>query len=122
MTTIQSGILHDAPALARYLTFPLDDPKLATAALWLWLRGELLHRGREIEKALSPAFGLDRVIDAFRYARGRDLSGNEDGTESPAREAAIAAAIVQGQGTGLDGGSFVAVQQWRVLSPMGSAS
>ena len=168
MMTIQTGILQDVPALARYLTFQLDDPKLAAAALsrlralidpaqtvvgvglsladalkreipglkafpawsgrgldvpatpaalWLWLRGEdrgeLLHRGREIEKALSPAFGLDRVIDAFRYAGGRDLSGYEDGTENPAGEAAIAAAIAQGRGAGLDGGSFVAVQQWR---------
>jgi putative iron-dependent peroxidase len=86
------------------------------AALWCWLRGddrgELLHRSRDLEQALAPALGLDRVVDAFQYGSGRDLTGYEDGTENPSGEAAAAAALVTGQGEGLDGASFVAVQQW----------
>ncbi|MDH5392403.1 MAG: Dyp-type peroxidase [Gammaproteobacteria bacterium] len=86
------------------------------AALWCWLRGddrgELLHRSLQIEELLAPAFVLNDVIDSFMYDQSRDLSGYEDGTENPQGDEAIAAAIVQGQGAGLDGGSFVAVQQW----------
>ena len=85
-------------------------------ALWCWLRGDdrgvLVHRSRMIEKALSGAFRVCQVIDAFRYGSGRDLTGYEDGTENPRDDAAIDAAIVRGQGAGFDGGSFVAVQQW----------
>lgn len=86
------------------------------AALWVWLRGtdrgELFHRAREIELTLLPALVLNEVIDAFRYGDGLDISGYEDGTENPKDDEAIAAAIVQGQGAGMDGSSFVAVQQW----------
>ena len=85
-------------------------------ALWCWLRGddrgELLHRARRINNALAPAFRLERVIDAFTYGAGRDLTGYEDGTENPKAERASEVAIVRGQGGGLDGSSFVAVQQW----------
>ncbi|MCF8199534.1 MAG: Dyp-type peroxidase [Sulfuritalea sp.] len=84
--------------------------------LWCWLRGddrgELMHRARGIEKALSGAFRLQQTIDAFQYGSGRDLTGYEDGTENPKAEAAYKSAFVQGQGRGLDGASFVAVQQW----------
>jgi putative iron-dependent peroxidase len=52
------------------------------------------------------------VVDGFQYDTGRDLTGFEDGTENPQGEKAIAAGIVQGKGEGLDGSSFVAVQQW----------
>lgn len=86
------------------------------ATVWCWLRGkdrgEIYHRSRAIEFALAPAFDLDEVIDSFSFDRVRDLSGYEDGTENPTGEEAIGAAIVQGQGAGLDGSSFVAVQQW----------
>ena len=86
------------------------------AALWCWLRGddrgELLHRSRSIQRAVSPAFSSDSVIDAFQYGASRDLTGYEDGTENPKEKKAIEAGIVQGQGEGLDGSSFVAVQQW----------
>lgn len=85
-------------------------------ALWCWLRGddrgELIHRSRRIEKALGAAFRVCQAVDAFRHGSGRDLSGYEDGTENPQDDAALAAAIVRGQGSGLDGASFVAVQQW----------
>lgn len=86
------------------------------AALWFWLRGndrgEIYHRSRQIELMLAPAFTLDDVLDSFRYDENRDLSGYEDGTENPEGDDAIAAAIVQDHGAGLDGSSFVAVQQW----------
>lgn len=86
------------------------------SALWCWLRGddrgELFHRSRDIETLLSPAFVLDDALDSFQYDANRDLSGYEDGTENPEAEEAIKAAVVQGQGAGLDGSSYVAVQQW----------
>ena len=84
-------------------------------ALWCWLRGaaqgELVLQARAIEKALAPAFHLDRVLDGFRHGdpaaeHGRDLTGFEDGTENPEGAEAVAAALQQ------DGSSFVAVQQW----------
>jgi putative iron-dependent peroxidase len=86
------------------------------AALWCWLRGthrgELVNRSRAIQHALAPGFRLDGAIDAFRHGTGRDLTGYEDGTENPKNKKAVAAAIVGGMGAGLDGASFVAVQQW----------
>ncbi len=85
-------------------------------ALWCWLRGddrgELLHRTRHIHDVLAPAFRLERVVDAFTYGSGRDLTGYEDGTENPKDERASEIAFVRGHGEGLDGSSFVAVQQW----------
>lgn len=85
-------------------------------ALWCWLRGddrgELLHRSRALQSSLSPAFCSDKVIDAFQYGPGLDLTGYEDGTENPEGEKAQEAAVVNGLGPSLDGSSFVAVQQW----------
>ena len=93
----------------------LDIPSTQTA-LWCWLRGtdrgELFHQSRLIEALLMPAFSLNECIDAFSFDQVRDLSGYEDGTENPQGNEAIEAAIVHGQGDGLDGSSFVAVQQW----------
>ena len=86
-------------------------------ALWLWLlgddRGELLHRSQKIETALASAFNVLQVTEGFRYGSDRDLTGYEDGTENPVDEAAVEAAIVANAGPGLDGGCFVAVQQWQ---------
>jgi putative iron-dependent peroxidase len=86
------------------------------AALWCWLRGaergELLQRSRAITHALAPAFALVSAIDAFRHGAGRDLTGYEDGTENPKNKKAVAAAIAFRMGAGLDGASYVAVQQW----------
>jgi porphyrinogen peroxidase len=89
--------------------------------LWCWLRGadlgDLLHVTRKVQKALAPAFAVRHVLDAFRHAwseggHGRDLTGFEDGTENPEGNAAEAAALARGLGEGLDGASYVAVQQW----------
>jgi len=93
----------------------IDIPS-TPSALWCWLkgtdRGELYHESRELMALLEPAFVLDDVIDAFKFKDSRDLSGYEDGTENPVGDDAVASAIVTGQGKGLDGSSFVAVQQW----------
>jgi putative iron-dependent peroxidase len=91
------------------------------AALLCWLRGsdlgELVLQTRLVKQALSPALKLSHVVDGFRHGQGpnghgRDLTGYEDGTENPEGQAAVEAALVQGAGPGLDGGSFMAVQQW----------
>jgi putative iron-dependent peroxidase len=93
----------------------IDIPSTPTA-LWCWLRGndrgEIFHRSRQIENMLAPGFVVTNVIESFQYDANRDLSGYEDGTENPVGDEAIQAAIVQNQGAGLDGSSFVAVQQW----------
>ena len=86
------------------------------ASLFCWLRaedrGELMHLTRYLEYLLSDTFVLDQVVDAFRYGTGLDLTGYEDGTENPEGDEAVDAAIVKNAGSGLDGSSFVAVQQW----------
>lgn len=98
-----------------YSSAGIDIPS-TPCALWLWLRGvdrgELFHRSRKLELLLEPAFELTDVIDSFKYSENRDLSGYIDGTENPQDDEAIKTAIVSGQGEGLDGSSFVAVQQW----------
>ena len=89
--------------------------------LWCWVRGDdlgdLLHLTRKVQQALAPAFVIRHVVDAFRHqlgesGHGRDLTGYEDGTENPSGEAAEEAAFATGMGDGLDGSSYVAVQQW----------
>jgi putative iron-dependent peroxidase len=88
--------------------------------LWCWIRGddlgELLHLTRKVQKAMAPAFVVRHVVDAFRHGwsgtHGRDLTGYEDGTENPVGEAAVGAAFARGAGEGIDGSSYVAVQQW----------
>ena len=96
-------------------TAPGLSIEIAPEVLWLWLRGndrgELLHRSRRITGALSPAFVLHDIVDAFKHGEGRDLSGFEDGTENPTGDAAADAAIV-GNGP-LAGSSFVATQRWQ---------
>jgi putative iron-dependent peroxidase len=87
-----------------------------SSALWCWLRGSdrgaLLHASRKVVAAVLSAFDPETVIDGFKYDTGRDLTGYVDGTENPKGKKAFQAAIVQGQGAGIDGSSFVAVQQW----------
>jgi putative iron-dependent peroxidase len=92
------------------------DVPSTPAALWCWLRGEdrgeIVLRAREAEKILAPAFETSGVIDAFRYGRGLDLTGYEDGTENPKGKKAVKAAIAEDRRAGFGGASFVAVQQW----------
>jgi putative iron-dependent peroxidase len=93
-----------------------------SVALLCWLRGDdmgdLVLQTRLVKQALSPALRLSKVVDAFRHGRGPnghglDLTGFEDGTENPQGDAAEHAALVQDAGAGLDGTSFMAVQQWQ---------
>lgn len=102
-------------AFPSYTGSGFDVPS-TPASLWIWLRGddrgELLHQSLEIQQILADSFELQNAIDAFQYKDSRDLSGYIDGTENPQGEDAINAAIVQDSGEGLDGSSFVAVQQW----------
>ncbi|MCK9260734.1 MAG: Dyp-type peroxidase [Azoarcus sp.] len=86
-------------------------------AMWCWLRGEdrgeLLHRTRAIEAAVSPALALVLATDTFCYDNGRDLTGYEDGTENPkGDEALVAAFAADDAAPGEAGGSYVAVQHW----------
>jgi putative iron-dependent peroxidase len=74
--------------------------------------GETLLSARALRERLGDAFVVEEEVLAFKYADGRDLSGYLDGTENPQAERAVAAALVSGQGPGLDGGSYVAVQRW----------
>lgn len=105
--------LHDFPARSGAGIGVPATP----AALWCWLRGddrgELVHRTRAIEAAVTPALRLESLIEAFQYGASRDLTGYEDGTENPQGVDAVVAATVAGAGPGRDGASFVAVQQWQ---------
>lgn len=92
------------------------------SALCCWVsgadQGELIHVTRQLDKALAPAFKPEALIDAFRHGQGpnghgRDLTGYEDGTENPDGDEALEAAVLQGAGEGLDGSSFMVVQQWQ---------
>jgi putative iron-dependent peroxidase len=84
-------------------------------SLWIWLRdenrGDLIHATRRLSALLGNAFELTQVIDGFSHG-GRDLTGYEDGTENPKGDEAVAAALVAQRGSGLNGSSYVAVQQW----------
>ncbi|AYH44074.1 Dyp-type peroxidase [Azoarcus sp. DN11] len=86
-------------------------------ALWCWLRGEdrgeLLHRSRHIEAAVAPALRLVLATDAFRYGKGLDLTGYEDGTENPEGDEAVAVAFASTGPKECRGGSFAAVQHWQ---------
>ena len=123
--------LRRFPALRTAGEEGITIPSTQTA-LWCWLRadalagakadsqhsaqgdaGDLLHRGRHLERLLAPAFVLDQALGVFRHGGGRDLTGYEDGTENPQGDAARAAAFVQDGGAGMKVGSFAAFQQWQ---------
>jgi putative iron-dependent peroxidase len=110
--------LHEVPDFSRGEVQVPPTP----GTLWCWLRGsdlgDLLHVTRKVQKALAPAFRVERAVDGFRHAWqesgfGRDLTGFEDGTENPKGEEAEEAAFAHGLGEGVDGSSYVAVQQWQ---------
>ncbi len=115
---VAAALGREIPNLRGFPQLPQARPAIPVTqrALWLWLRGddpgELLRRGHALTALAAPAFELVQAIDSFRYGDFLDLSGYEDGTENPQDEAAIEAAIAQGYGSGIDGSSFAAVQQW----------
>jgi putative iron-dependent peroxidase len=113
----------DIPNLHEFPEFSRAGVKVPATpgTLWCWMRGsdlgDLLHVTRKVQKALAPAFQVRHALDAFRHAwkeggHGHDLTGFEDGTENPVGDAAEEAAFAHGLGEGLDGSSYVAVQQW----------
>ncbi len=95
---------------------PGFDVPATPAALWVWLRGddlgEAVHAARRLTDAIADDFELVSAVDAFMFRDGRDLSGYVDGTENPVGDRALEVAIVQGRGPGIEGSSFVAVQEW----------
>jgi putative iron-dependent peroxidase len=102
-------------------TFPaLSGPAGAIpstqAALLLHARsddhGGTLRAMRRALAGLGDGVRIEEDVAAFKHGTGRDLSGYEDGTENPKDDAAVAAAVVSGEGAGRDGASFVAVQRW----------
>lgn len=110
-----------ATAVPGLTSFPIFEDALVEVPathsdLWCWLRGddrgELVHRTHKLVNLLADGFICDQIIDGFRYDIGRDLTGYEDGTENPVDDEAVKYAIVAGAGVGMDGSSFVAVQQW----------
>ena len=122
-------VIGFGPGLAQALEHPVDGlrpfPGLSgpgcaapstQADLWCWVRGadrgKILHAAHAFTASVSAAFRCDRIVNGFKYDRGLDLTGYEDGTENPTGDDAVAAAIVQGASGGTDGSSFVAVQQW----------
>ena len=112
----------EVPGLHEFPDFSGHGVKVPSTpgTLWCWIRGDdlgdLLHLTRKVQRALAPAFAIRHVVDAFRHAwsgtHGRDITGYEDGTENPEGQAALEAALAQGVGAGVDGSSYVAVQQW----------
>lgn len=121
--SLMAALGAEVPGLHEFPDFSGHGVKVPSTpgTLWCWVRGDdlgdLLHLTRKVQRALAPEFAVRHVVDAFRHAlgesgHGRDLTGFEDGTENPVGEAAEEAAFVHGLGEGLDGASFVAVQQW----------
>ena len=117
----QSLVQHLKSSIKDLKTFPVHavngiDIPSTPVALCCWIRGndrgELLHQTRKLKTLLEPAFKCEKVIDAFQYGESLDLTGYVDGTENPQDDDAINAAIVQNSGFGLDGSSFLAIQQW----------
>jgi putative iron-dependent peroxidase len=120
--SLVSALGAQVPGLHEFPDFSGPGVKVPSTpgTLWCWVRGDdlgdLLMLTRKVQKALAPAFAVRHVVDAFRHSwsgtHGRDLTGYEDGTENPEGEAALEAAFARGAGEGVDGSSFVAVQQW----------
>jgi len=121
--SLAKALGSDIPGLHEFPEFSRESIKVPVTpgTLWCWMRGsdlgDLLHVTRKVQKALAPAFRVRHAVDAFRHGyreggHGHDLTGFEDGTENPTGDKAEEAAFVHGLGEGLDGCSFVAVQQW----------
>ncbi len=112
------GLGHSIAGLRPFpsLSGPGCEIPSTQADIWCWIRGSdrgrITHTARAVSHLLQPAFRRERLVDGFKYDQGLDLTGYVDGTENPEGDAAIAAAIVEGAGAGLDGSSFVATQQW----------
>jgi len=92
-------------------TFPSTQ-----GALWIGLTGDdpgaVLLGARRTLAALGDGLRVEEDVATFKYADGRDLTQYEDGTENPKDDQARQVALTEGQGPGLDQGSFVAIQRY----------
>ncbi|AIL33221.1 Dyp-type peroxidase [Basilea psittacipulmonis] len=113
----------EIPGFRPFPVYPnaLVDAPIVPAAVWIWLRdddqGNLVRLAHKIKTQLKPVFILKNEVPAFMHHEqgttdNRDLSGYIDGTENPQGDDAKAAAVLSGLGAGLDGSTFMAVQQW----------
>jgi len=117
----RSSILAMGREVPGLKTFPVFDQARVELpatpyALWCWLRGEdrgeLFLRSLRLNACLAGAYQAEFVMDSFQFGQSQDLTGFEDGTENPSGDEALAAAFVQDPSPGLEGSSYVAVQQW----------
>jgi len=117
-TSVIENLKTTIPGLSMFPTFETAQVEVPStnADLWCWLRGDdrgaLVHQTHKLVKWLADGFICEQIIDGFRYDIGRDLTGYEDGTENPTDDEAVKTAILASAGEGLNGSSFVAVQQW----------
>lgn len=105
--------MRSFPLELRSTSATTEDP-----ILLCWLRGsspgQLVVDSHRLARRLAPEFQLRKVVDAFKFDVGRDLTGYEDGTENPAGEAAIDAALCASSQVGIAASSYLAVQQWEL--------
>lgn len=84
--------------------------------LWCWLCGEdcgeVMLCLYVLEWLLVLVFQWIGVVDVFFYGEDCDLFGYKDGIENFKGDVVFEVVLVFGCGVGLDGGSFVVVQQW----------
>lgn len=99
------AILSDLPSHARYLTFALR-PQSSAADVATVLASLRIQPSAVGGTQTQSCFAITDVTDGFHYAGGLDLTGYEDGTESPTGSLAEDVAIITGQGPGLDVRSF----------------
>lgn len=103
--------LREFPALELAEGAPLA---VSPADVWAYVGGqspaEVYDRVRALTSQLPGGLQWVEDLATFTWRGGRDLTGYEDGTENPAGDAALTAALVQ-EGP-LSGGSFGAAMQW----------
>ena len=119
-TTVQTLKAESSLESLAFVECPKDAVQVPStpAALWLWFRseeaGQTLLWSQASMPVLQTCFELENLVDGFKFKEGRDLTGYEDGTENPEGADAEQAAFVQGSDvSGLNGSSYVAVQQWQ---------
>jgi porphyrinogen peroxidase len=87
------------------------DLPVTQSDVLVWLRGsdqgELFHAMRRLCASVQGVLKVDSFVQAFKYRKGNDLSGFEDGTENPKGNLALACAFQE------DGSSFLALQRWQ---------
>jgi porphyrinogen peroxidase len=120
--TLMNALGTDVTGLRQFPKFEhtkIDLP-ITQSDVWLWLRGndfgQLFHLSRQLEASCAGVFKVDDNYHAFKYHKGRDLTGFEDGTENPKGKAALRVGFVPASSHPCDDqlghSSFVAVMPW----------